>query len=433
MKVRKAERTSNSSGQKPQVIVAQLGARMHYAVPAILQRAGMLSHFFTDFYVGQGSTIAPLAICADLFPSKLLPEGLKRLLGRREESLRGDKVTAFNTLGFRYSRELHKARNEAERVRVYLKFGSLFCDSILRHGLPKADAIYAFQGAATPLFKAVKAHPTKAILEQGSSPVPVQEQLLREERELWPTWEPDVPSSGDLTKPGEKYRNVEWEMADAILAGSSFVAQGLLSLQVAPEKIYVLPYGVEVNKFSCSRARWDGKRPLRVLFVGDIRLQKGPQYLYKAMKALNDSRLKVRVVGSISINVSAQSLLRQVAELTGRVARSEIYRHYAWADLFVFPSICEGSAVVTYEALAAGLPVITTPNAGSVVRDGIDGFIVPIRDAYSLAEKIALLRENPDMLAWMSDNARQRGLEFNWDKYQERLVQTICSIFNDNY
>ena len=222
-------------------------------------------------------------------------------------------------------------------------------------------------------------------------------------------------------------------MADAILVGSSFVAQGLLSLQVAAEKIYIVPYGVEVNKFSCSRAQWDGKRPLRVLFVGDIRLQKGPQYLYMALKALNDSRLKVRMVGSSSINVSAQSLLRQVAELTGRVARSEIYRHYAWADLFVFPSICEGSAVVTYEALAAGLPVITTPNAGSVVRDGIDGFIVPIRDAGSLAAKISLLRENPDLLAWMSDNARQRGLQFNWDKYQERLVQTICSIFNDNY
>ena len=161
--------------------MAQLGARMHYAVPAILQRAGMLSHFFTDFYAGQGSSIAPLANCADLFPSQLLPAGLKNLLGRREKSLRGDKVTAFNTLGFRYSRELHKARNEAERVRVYLKFESLFCDSILRHGLPKADAIYAFQGAATPLFKAVRAHSTKAILEQGNSPVPVQERLLREE------------------------------------------------------------------------------------------------------------------------------------------------------------------------------------------------------------------------------------------------------------
>jgi len=428
-----AERTSNSSGQKPQVIVAQLGARMHYAVPAILQRAGMLSHFFTDFYVGQGSTIAPLAICADLFPSNLLPTGLKSLLGRREESLRGNKVTAFNTLGFRYSRELHKARNEAERVRVYLKFESLFCDSILRHGLPEADAIYAFQGAAAPLFQAGRKHRIINILEQIIAPISIHNKLLKEERNLWPEWEENDLTCDHVSKLKEECRNEEWELADAILAGSSFVAQGLLSLQVASEKIHVVPYGVETGRFYHPCVPWDGRRPLRILFVGNIELRKGPQYLYHALKGSNNGKFQVRMVGPVSVVESARRALGQVAELTGQVPRSETSRHYAWADLFVFPSICEGSAAVTYEALAAGLPVITTPNAGSVVRDGIDGFIVPIRDAYSLAEKIALLRENPDLLAWMSDNARQRGLEFNWDKYQERLVQTICSICNDNY
>jgi glycosyltransferase involved in cell wall biosynthesis len=77
------------------------------------------------------------------------------------------------------------------------------------------------------------------------------------------------------------------------------------------------------------------------------------------------------------------------------VTRQEVRRHYQWADVFVFPSLCEGSAMVTYEALAAGLPVITTPNAGSVVRDGVDGFIVPIRDAEAIAAKLDLLARDP--------------------------------------
>ena len=61
---------------------------------------------------------------------------------------------------------------------------------------------------------------------------------------------------------------------------------------------------------------------------------------------------------------------------------------YQQADIFVLPSIEEGSALVTYEAMACGLPVVTTPNAGSVVRDGVEGFIVSIRDPDALAERI---------------------------------------------
>ncbi len=57
----------------------------------------------------------------------------------------------------------------------------------------------------------------------------------------------------------------------------------------------------------------------------------------------------------------------------------------AAADVFVFPSLFEGSAVVTYEALACGLPCIVTPRPGSVVRDGVEGLIVPARDVEALA------------------------------------------------
>ena len=64
------------------------------------------------------------------------------------------------------------------------------------------------------------------------------------------------------------------------------------------------------------------------------------------------------------------------------------------------------------EAMACGLPVITTPNCAALVRDGIDGFIVPIRDAQALAEKIDILARDPELRAWMSQNARQRAEEF---------------------
>ena len=62
-----------------------------------------------------------------------------------------------------------------------------------------------------------------------------------------------------------------------------------------------------------------------------------------------------------------------------------------------------------YEALAAGLPVVTTPNAGSVVRDGVEGFIVPAGDVEAFTERIHQLVRDRDLRRWMADNARRRA------------------------
>ena len=101
--------------------------------------------------------------------------------------------------------------------------------------------------------------------------------------------------------------------------------------------------------------------------------------------------------------------------------------HYRWADVFVLPSICEGSAAVCYEALAYGLPVITTPNAGSVVRNGVDGYIVPIRDADAIACKLELLASDPRLLAELSANVKDRAREFTVSRYAARLFSTISA------
>jgi glycosyltransferase involved in cell wall biosynthesis len=87
--------------------------------------------------------------------------------------------------------------------------------------------------------------------------------------------------------------------------------------------------------------------------------------------------------------------------------------------------VSEGSAVVHLEALACGVPVITTPNCGSVVRDGVDGFLVPIRDAEELANKIETIVTDRRLRGEMSRNARERAREFTWARYGERLLDAI--------
>jgi len=97
-------------------------------------------------------------------------------------------------------------------------------------------------------------------------------------------------------------------------------------------------------------------------------------------------------------------------------------RFYGQADVFVLPSVVEGSAKTTYEAMAAGLPVVTTPNAGSVVRDGVDGFIVPIRDQDALKRRLLFLYENREASRAMGEAARKSVRDFSWETYESRLI-----------
>jgi glycosyltransferase involved in cell wall biosynthesis len=131
------------------------------------------------------------------------------------------------------------------------------------------------------------------------------------------------------------------------------------------------------------------------------------------------------MVGPIAVGPRAQARLHRRIELTGPVPRSEVGEHFRWADVLVLPSLCEGSATAVYEALGAGLPVICTPNTGSVVRDGVDGFVVPIRDSDAIADRLDWLARRPRRRREMSIHARQRAAQHTVAHYARRLLRAI--------
>jgi glycosyltransferase involved in cell wall biosynthesis len=96
--------------------------------------------------------------------------------------------------------------------------------------------------------------------------------------------------------------------------------------------------------------------------------------------------------------------------------------------VFVFPSLFEGSAVVTYEALACGLPAVVTPSAGSVVRDGVEGFLVPPGEVEPLAAAMERLGGDPQLRAAMSAAARARAEEFDWPRYNSAVADAVASV-----
>jgi glycosyltransferase involved in cell wall biosynthesis len=259
------------------------------------------------------------------------------------------------------------------------------------------------------------------MLEQTSAPAQVEDSLRAAEIEAHPEWE--VHAIGGQSRQEFTMREqAEWESAELIFCGSDFVRRGIEECGGPVERCVVVPYGVGTDVAAPQAPRLNGR--LRILICGRVSLMKGAFYALEAAAALRGIA-EFRWVGQVCLLPSSTARLGEHIGLRGVIPRTAMPDQYAWADVFLLPTLCEGSATVCYEALAAGLPVITTPNAGSVVRDGLDGFIVPIRDPEAIAGKLQLLAHNRELLRWMSKNARRRAREFTVEKYGERLVMTL--------
>src|SRR5471032_1620007 len=141
--------------------VAQLGARRHYAVPGILQSAGLLEHFFTDISVIKG-----WPKLGGLIPDRFQSDGLRRLMGRIPQGVPASRVTAFNLLGLRYARLLRRDLSEAQQAVVNIWAGKTLCDLVSRRDLGKASGVYVFSSAGLELLQAARRQGRRTVLEQ---------------------------------------------------------------------------------------------------------------------------------------------------------------------------------------------------------------------------------------------------------------------------
>ena len=404
---------------EPAYIVAQLGARMHYAVPGIFQEAGQLERFYTDICAVQGW---PKLL--NLIPHALRPKAVNRLLARVPRGVPPGRITAFNDFGYEYARR-RKLIPRQGRFQVHLWAGEEFCRRILNDGWGQAGGVFTFNSAGLELLQRAKSDGLKTIVEQTIAPMRMELELLGAEASRYSGWETGMEKSGAADYCDRE--EAEWKSADLILCGSEFVRDGIARCGGPVEKCVVVPYGVDLPEKKSEIGNRKSEilyRPLHVLTVGTVGLRKGSPYVLAAAQQLQGKAV-FRMVGGIGVLPEAEAQLRGSLELTGPVPRSEIAKQFDWADVFLLPSLCEGSATVTYEAMAHGLPVICTPNTGSVVRDGVDGFIVPVRDAVAIAARLEQLGADADLRGFLSANARQRAGEYTVAAYGRRLLEAL--------
>lgn len=398
-------------------LVAQLGARRHYAVPRALHSRGLLSRFVTDLCADR----PPLSWADALLPRSGRPGAVQRMLGRHVEGVPPGLIRHMPA--FALSPGL--SRKDGERATEYwARRNAAFGEAVCARGFGDADCVYGFNGAALEIFEKARAEGRRTVLDQTAAPWRYNRELLQAEMAAWPDWEDSTGEQDVSGRLGER-EEAEWALADAIVCGSAFAAGAVSDCGGPGERCHVAPYAGHIAPASTPRDDVRTAGPLRVLFVGSLQLRKGVPYLAAAAEALAGPDFEFRAVGKSGLTEAGRARLAAHCDLVGEVPRAGVAAHYDWADVFVLPTLSEGSANVVYEAMAAGLPVVVTPNAGSVVTDGVDGLVIPARDAEALAAALARLAADADLRAALGAAAKKTIAETTLDCYAGRLIAAL--------
>lgn len=266
-------------------------------------------------------------------------------------------------------------------------------------------------------FKKAKQLDALTIVERGSTHIEVQTELLNEEYSQYHHRRKPL-----FTHPSVIEKELrEYQLADFISVPSSFVKNSFISKGIPPEKIFCNPYGVDLTMF---RPATKMDSVFRVVYVGQMSLQKGVHYLLEAFNALKLKNAELQLIGARTEEIKPYFEKYEGSfSFLGPKPQSELNHYYTQSSVFVLCSIQEGLAMVIAQAMASGLPVICTTNTGAedLISNGKEGFVIPIRDIESIKEKIVWMYENPEHALNMGAAAREKVINgFSWDDYGNR-------------
>ena len=404
--------------REPRWFCAQIGAREHYSVPRILHRSGRLAALFTDFWAGP--VIRGLA-------GALNAKTLHSLATRFHPDLAGAPVTSWNApaLAWEARRRHLKSADDiySEFARIGRDFSLRVCDALGRQGnLGPGSIFFSYDTGALEAMEWCREKRIPCVLNQ-MDPGRVEAELVQAEEGRWPGW-----SSAPLRIPEEYFgrREEEWRLADRIVVNSAFCRDALLKQGVPPGKLTIIPlcYEMPGDSLGADDLEVGPRQPLRVLFLGQVLLRKGIQYLMQAAKSLEGEKIQFDVVGPIGI--AATALKSAPANLTfhGRVTRKQAADWYRRSDVFILPTLSDGFAITQLEAMSHGLPVVATPNCGAVVNDGEDGFVVPAGDAEAMASVLRRYLADRGLVGRQRRAARAKARQFSL----ERLGADLMSL-----
>jgi starch synthase len=290
------------------------------------------------------------------------------------------------------------------------------------------DAIYTYEDAAKRTFTAAKKKGIATLYElplgyyQG-----VADEINHARQERFHL----QPQAYAETEWKQVRKNEELRLADAVIVPCTWALNSLRFSNAGSEKpIIKVPYGTPVDEVSARSAPPDG--PFTVLFAGYIGLRKGVPHLIEAWEKLQLKNARLWLAGSLNLPKDYLSEHATSFEYLGAIPRVELLQRMQQADLFAFPSLAEGFGLVIGEAMASGVPVLTTVNTGGpeLIEDGREGWCVAAHAVEPLIERIEWAYQNREALATMGQQARQRAEQWTWADYRRELIARLAPLLS---
>jgi glycosyltransferase involved in cell wall biosynthesis len=396
------------------------------AVLEALARAGLLAQFVTA--LGWSRAARWL---------QLVPAATRAKLMRRAYSLPNERLTVHpaREMVRLVAGAMRPTKRLVEHERGWASIDAVWQEldrataRHLRSARRDIKGIYAYEDCALESFEAARELGVRRIYELPIAYFETAQELLREEAERYPDWEPTLLGTRDsAAKLARKAR--ELELAELVICPSAFVLDSLPAAARSSKRCIVVPFGSPPAQPS-QRTTRAGR--LRVLFAGAMTQRKGLADLFAAIRLVASEDVELVVMGSPlqPIGWYRERAPRFTYEPPRpHAAVLELMRS---CDVFVLPSIVEGRALVQQEAMACGLPLIATKNAGAddLIGDGETGFLVPIRSPEALAEKISWCAANRDRICGMGIAAQRRAAELTWRSYGDAVVAAIRSLIGE--
>jgi alpha-maltose-1-phosphate synthase len=396
-----------------------------------LCRARLLRSFVTSTYYDRDGHLASIM-------RRLAPHALARLEGvllrRHEPEIPAALVRTLPSFDVALRIEARMAASRPRIARALARWRTDQFDRRLARtvGRSRLGAVLLFSdvgsGATLPLCRRLG---IPSIVSMVHGDVRDEERVMETESAIAPEFMGMYLGGGSLDRKLlawlHERRLRDLALADRILVPSDHIAQRLTQQGTALDRLHVIPYAADCRRFSPGSEKRDPDT-CTFLFAGGISQRKGIKYLLEAWQRIRRPGWRLQLLGPMPSNPGPLGPYLESVEPLGRVSHAEMPARMREADVFVFPSLFEGSAVVTYEALASGLPCVVTAEAGSVVRDGLEGFVVGARDVATLAARMETLALDRDLRARMAGAARARALAFDWPRYHRAIVAVVNDL-----
>ncbi len=342
----------------------------------------------------------------------------------RDEGLPPAKIATFPWLQTLYMARGRLRLNSLTLERELAWWCNSTFDRHLARNLPECDVLVTLSGCGLAAGREQKRRGGRWVCDRGSSHIAFQHEILVEEYARWGQVFRGVDPRV-LTKEAAEYAD-----ADLVTVPSSFAHRSFIAKGVPAEKVRLVPYGVDLQRFRPLAE--PAKDVFQVLFVGQVSLRKGVPYLLEAFRALQHPRKQLTIIGSVQPEIQPflHNLEGEIVVLGPR-PQEEVKQWMSRSHVMVLPSIEEGLATVQGQAMACGCPVIGTDHSGAedLFTDNVEGFIVPIRNAEAIRDKLERLAGDPGLRARMSEAGLLRVSTLGgWRKYGDDYIEVITRM-----